>query len=275
MGYADPNAKVTIKMKGLGTAHFNKNTNLWEFLLLRGIPKHELKIIVRKYEKGNDCPIKLRECDISQNIRNLKITTKNPSTSASYYLPAGTGVFTYTSENEYDARWIVDLSELHAKAQREDLQNDIVPIKIKKKYAKRELTLLTVSDAIFHCYKLSPEPYQFEQAWDIFKTCSVGLWIGLDIGWNPDGFTEIDLGFTKINLELSDELDHYEIEVNNDCNCDTDDVDFDLYYRELVDEYEIIQNPPHSAGRVDCHLVQISKIADKDDNLRESLGELL
>lgn len=267
-------AKVRVKMKGLGVVHLHTDStnqkNTWEILFLRGIPKHNLKIIIKEHRKDLTTPIET-VYPIPDDTRNLSFNTKEASTTTGSHECSGPDFnWKYGVDEEHDARWIVDLSELHG-----SLKN-LKPIKIKKKYTERKLTYLTISEAVFYCYDLSKEKYEFEQAGNIIKEPrNVGLWLGFDIGWNKNGETEVDIDYMKRILEPHDKLEYYEIVIDNDCNCDTNDVDFDVYYRELVDEYEIIEHPPHPAGRVDCHLVKISEIADESGQARNSLSELL
>jgi len=123
----------------------------------------------------------------------------------------------------------------------------------------------------------------------------VGLWLGLAIELNSDSETSVNIGNNPIPLKNHDTLDYYEIEVNNDCYpCQLNQIDFHHYFDEFVEENRIDQTGPFNfdgtlamiektekntkasfGGRVDCHLVQISKIADGNGDERSSLEELV
>lgn len=278
--------KISIRMKGLGIAHFNHQTGLWEFLFLRGIDKHNLKLLITKnYANGQSSDAQI---DIDEGVRHLEIITKNASSASGSDISAGsTFDFRYGQDSGSDSRWVVDLSELHGNlAQPAD-------VKIAKINPNRNLTLLTVSDAIFHCAELSPHEYEFVEAQTGVPIArrNVGLWLGLDIDWRDEtSTTEIRIdGSIVETLSPANGLTSVEIGVDNDCQSTNPkecfDIDFYYYYDELVKEKRIDQTGPFSAspgklterllGRVDCHLVNVSKIADEHGKPIESLGELV
>ncbi len=289
MEQAISNAKVRIKMKGLGIAHLN--SGVWEFLFLRKIKKHELTVIIKEYGKDNNCRQIGQPIVIDEDLQKFEITTTNPVPVESYHKPAGSGNFTFNSEDPKDARWVVNLSELYG-----DIINPST-VRIEKRITDRKLTLLTVSNAKLYCYELSEHFYKFEGVGGTKLPVlrNVGLWLGLAIELNADSETSVIIGNNPIPLKNHNTLDYYEIEVNNDCYpCDLDQIDFHHYFREFVVDYRINQSGPFNfdgslaiierneknakaflGGRVDCHLVQISKIADEKGKVRSSLAELL
>jgi hypothetical protein len=237
----NPNANVVINMKGLGLAHHNENAGRWEFLFIRKIEYHDLKIIVREYRKSSINPVEY-PYQIPINNKPIEITTTDAvSPSSSHHKPNPSRPFMSRKgiDDELDAQWMIDLSayDFHGK-----------PVKLaKKKYRDGTsvgtpvvLTLLTVSDSIFYTASGSKRPYTIKFNGNPCFPRFVGEWMGFDIEWQTDtSHTDIKFSsdvLTDRPLIHDSDIIKYEIEINNDC-CEGQvgrPSDFHYYYDLLV-----------------------------------------
>lgn len=272
MSQINSNATVTFKMKGLGIAHHNNDNGNWEFLFLREIPEHDLKIIVREYKNGLAYPVEtFYPIPVDDKIIKISNVDSEPALS-SFHTPASNFNWQVSGDDNLDSRWITDLSEeLHKK-----------PVKLKNKLGAK-LTCLTVPDAVFYTDTLAKRPYNINFNGNFHFSRIMGEWLGLDLEWKAK------LGQTEIGFESSllpnriiardADVSIYEIEVNNDCCVGQKNIpsDFHYYYDYLVDmpgevfDEEIPLSPPISnpisqptpllrGKEDDCHLVQCSKL---------------
>lgn len=238
----NPNANVRIYMKGLGVAHHNTTNGRWEFLFIRKIAQHDLRIVVREFRNGETIPFRETPYSIPNDTTNLEIVTTD-----SVPIPAG-GFHHKPSGNNFrarrgfdrneESRWMIDLSA--------ELHGEPVPLR-RKNYTTGPfvgtpvaLTLLTVSDAVFYTASLSKRPYSIKFNRYFCFSRVVGEWMGFDIEWKPNmGKTDIKFNTAHLadrTLPRDENIARYEIEVNNDC-CEGQvgrPSDFHYYYDLLV-----------------------------------------
>lgn len=266
-----PDANVTIKMKGLGLAHHNIGKGVWEFIFMRGIPEHDLKVIVREYRRTAPKPVTILNYQIPDDDKKIKIETVN---AVSPNKPShGSGVHNFNwrhqIDDNHDARWMIDLSkELHKS-----------PVKLRNK-KNIGLTLLTISESVLYADNLigTIAPYRITKNDEPFKDRAVGQWLGMDIQWSEDT-PQTNIVFENYpskSLKPDGDVYIYEIEINNDC-CEgqpATETDFKLYYEYLVDmpdtfdellptQYsKVFSKLEMLKGRDDCHLNQVTDLAE-------------
>jgi hypothetical protein len=240
-----PGTKVTVSMKGLAVANYNKKTENWDFALLRGISNHDLKIIVRKYSLTSPGVSETVHI-IPSNIKKIEI--KNKSTPTQNTMPSYSLDPTFDHnqlrDNHFDSRWISDLCELHGTPAQPKM-----PIKLKKPSdPKVSLTFLSVSAATLYTKILHENPYFIYDTTDpinrtLLKPLLSTSWAGLDIKWADAGdSTQLLIDGNLINPPLANDADpnfmYHEIEINNNCSVLSspgDPTDFHHYYEHLVD----------------------------------------
>ena len=76
MSSANPAANVTLSFEGLAIYNFNKITNYWEFLFLRHLANHNLKVDIINYTGGQRLVNSLT-IEKEHNIFSTKKTTTN------------------------------------------------------------------------------------------------------------------------------------------------------------------------------------------------------
>jgi hypothetical protein len=238
MSGINPNANVIIRMKGLGIGYYNHSSNppVWEFIFLRGVPDHHLKIKVIEYFK--DGRKTSTEYFPNQNIDEIDITS-NAKNNGHRHQPEGNRFRRDENHSHYDSRWIVDLSsELHQKA-----------VKLTQKRGQYPLsyTYMKINGATLYTHgRTNPlRPYRIVKKGvgstpdhDIASSPRVmGHYVGLDIQWGGFGSkkTEISYAGSSIpDLKNSAAIDYYVIEIDNDCPSCPPYPDFHYYYDYLV-----------------------------------------
>ena len=285
MSRINQNASITIRIKGLAIAHYNKETKNWEFIFLRGIPEHDLKISVREYRGTSNIPTE-QVYLIPIDNKKIEIKTTDAVSQDSHHITSNFAQRA-TADDNHDARWIVDLSE--------DLHKE--PVKLIKKNGSdgnpTNLTFLSISDATFYTDSLSKKTYQMiKNGKEPLEPRLTGGWIGLDIEWsnNTTSITEINFeNMPTVALKPDDEISIYEIEINNDCNNPQKGAsDFHYYYDHLIDmpdEFSEFVPSNESRGMVamvdgdendpppskeDCHIPLVSDLLGIN-----SLGDLV
>jgi hypothetical protein len=281
-----PGTKVTVSMKGLAVANYDKANQNWDFAFLRGIADHDLRITVREYRLGSpSMKILYDETDFSKSWKNISFLTTNVLQNPKpEYSENQTFSYLESVDNYYDTRWISDLSELH-----QTQTGAKEPVKLKKPIFPKSLTFLSISAATLYSKVLHDKPYYVYDTSDLTKpkyTRTSSSWAGLDIKWEGNSSTNIVIEKNKV-VELKESnsdsnLLHYEIEVNNNCNKDSSTSDFRHYYENLMampityDEFFEPIKTPFSAEKVydgktnDCGIKHIS-VLDGGKRLEDTL----
>ncbi len=243
-----PETKVNVHIKGLGVGNFNKAKKEWDFALLRGIENHDLKVIVREYRTDAQS-MKVNVYDIPNNSKKIEIKTiiDDVQSLLSVYSPGSAFSGNDLQDNNYDSRWITDLTDLHGK-----------DVKLKKPSdPKVSLTFLSISAATLYTRNLHDAPYYIYDTTnpdnrELVRPQSLtqqpslaAAWIGLDIKWSgTTNSTELIIDDVQKQVmsgilpdgNPDENLLRYEIEINNNCSIkDTTVSDFHYYYDHLVD----------------------------------------
>lgn len=256
----NPNANVTLTFEGLAIYNLNKETNNWEFLFLRHLENHELRVNItrRRTTPGHAGDSNLIHSFTISKEHNILIdagdSLATPDGKFRYEIPDF--AYKFATQKE-DIRWMEESSgeegEVHTMCS------------FNSQFSKKNLSFLSIGgQSILYTQKLSEIEFEIwekrketreEGTFEIRKLLAsrpIGLVIGADIQYPVGKSIKFSIeGLNGFTLELPIAPDsHYEISFNNSCDGKPDCPnlsDFQFYYDLLVSstgsEIDIIPAP--------------------------------
>lgn len=235
MSLAFSDANVTFAFEGL--AIYNLNENNWEFLFLRHLMNHELKVqITRKYTTDG-------HAEDNKLVHSFKIAKQHNiliEANESVDTPGGktrfeTANFNWQNGNKADLRWMEGLPE--------ELEVEHTSCSFNRLFPKEELSFLSIQGkSILYTHKLSDDDYEIWERDGSQKSLigirRLGTIVAADMKYPADSTIKFNIeGANGFSLELKIEGDsNYEIKFDNSCegNPTCENIDDYQYYYDLL-----------------------------------------
>jgi hypothetical protein len=233
MSLANPNANVTLSFEGLAIYNLNKSSNFWEFLFLRHLKNHKLKIEIIQYLNGTKFVHSLA-IEKEHNIFIDAPKAVEPLNGNMYKIDN----FSYGTNEEEDIRWMDELPES------EDV--GLTSCSFRNDFLKKDLAFLSINgESILYTKILSKEKFEI---WEnigikdqvgytkrLVDSRKIGVVVAADIEYPSNETIKIRVeGKSDFTLELPITQDSiYEIKFNNSCDglaTSFDTSDFQHYY---------------------------------------------
>lgn len=225
MSQVNENANLTISVKGLAIYYFNETDKKWEFLFLRHLETHDLKIKVTKMSAAGGDDTELAHEFVLDKGHDIVIEADTvPYMDGADNYRVGNGSFDYSDADETsrknDIRWIIDLPK-PIPGFPEDTTS------VMSNYKKRNLTFVSFPEnSIVYTKELSSAKFnRWERTLSTGNrrlaaesSSKIGVTLGADVQCNSSFKLKID-GTFDYDIEFKIEgNDKYLLEFDNSCD---------------------------------------------------------